>query len=157
MSLGFWHPAHLIATWGGAGLLRHAPGSWGSLAALPFAYGLQAGFGPVGLALTAIVLFAAGCWATGVYLDAVGGRDPPAVVVDEVVGQWLTLLPAALDPMLYLAGFAFFRGFDIIKPWPIGLAERRIPGAYGVMLDDVFAGMYAGLLLFAFARFLEAA
>ena len=157
MSLGFWHPAHLIATWGGAGLLRHAPGSWGSLAALPCAYGLQVGFGPVGLAVAAVVLFAAGCWATRVYLGAVGGHDPPTVVVDEVVGQWLTLLPAALDPMLYLAGFALFRGFDILKPWPIGLAERRIPGAYGVMLDDVLAGLYAGLLLFAFARFLDAA
>ncbi len=157
MSLGFWHPAHLIATWGGAGLLRPAPGSWGSLAALPCADGLQAGCGPAGLTVAAIVLFAAGCWATRVYLGAVGGHDPPTVVVDEVVGQWLALLPAALDPLLYLAGFAFFRGFDIIKPWPIGLAERRIPGAYGVMLDDVLAGLYAGLLLFAFAQFLEAA
>ncbi len=77
------------------------------------------------------------------------------MVVDEVVGQWLTLLSAALDPLLYLAGFAFFRGFDIVKPWPIGWADRRIPGAYGVMLDDVLAGLYAGVLLFAFAQFLE--
>ena len=100
MSLAFWHPAHLIATWGGAGLLKPAPGSWGSLAALPFAYGLQAGFGPAGLAVAAVVLFAAGCWATGAYLGAVGGHDPPSVVVDEVVGQWLALLPAALDPVL---------------------------------------------------------
>ncbi len=156
MSLSFWRPAHLIATWGGAGLLRPAPGSWGSLAALPFAWGLQASVGPLGLIAAAICLFVVGCWATGAYLRASGAADPPSVVVDEVVGQWLTLVPAALDPLLYGAGFAFFRAFDVVKPWPIRLAERRIPGALGVMLDDVLAGLYALVLLHAFARLLEA-
>ncbi len=159
--LSFWHPAHLIATWGGAGLLKPAPGTWGSLAALPFAWGLMAWLGPIGLAVAAVLVFAAGCWATARYAQATGGHDPSEVVVDEVAGQWLTLLlgltllPAAADPWLFAAGFLLFRAFDIVKPWPIRYAERRVPGALGVMLDDVLAAVYAGVLLYLLGRYLE--
>ncbi|MCG8693671.1 MAG: phosphatidylglycerophosphatase A [Minwuiales bacterium] len=152
--LSFWHPAHLIATFGGAGLIKPAPGTWGSLAALPFAWVLLAAGGPAALVLAAILLFAAGCWATAVYIDAVGGDDPQTVVVDEVVGQWLTLAVVLPDIKLFVAGFVLFRLFDIVKPWPIRTIERRTPGAFGVMLDDVLAAVYAAVFLFIASRYL---
>lgn len=152
--LSFWHPAHLIATFGGAGLIKPAPGSWGSLAALPFAWFLLAMGGPAALVLAAVVLFGAGWWATAVYIDAVGGDDPQTVVVDEVVGQWLTLAVVLPDLQLFVIGFLLFRLFDINKPWPIRTIERRTPGAFGVMIDDVLAAVYAAVILFIASRYL---
>ena len=74
-------------------------------------------------------------------------RDPQAVVIDEVAGQWLTLaaVPAGLGS--YVAGLALFRAADILKPWPARLAERRLPGGLGVMADDIVAAVYAGIVL----------
>lgn len=152
--LSFWHPAHLIATFGGAGLIKPAPGTWGSLAALPFAWFLLAAGGPVVLVFAAVLLFAAGCWATAVYIDAVGGDDPQTVVVDEVVGQWLTLAVVLPDIRFFVAGFVLFRLFDVVKPWPIRTIERRTPGAFGVMIDDVLAAVYAAIILFIASRYL---
>ena len=71
-------------------------------------------------------------------------------VIDEVAGQWLTLAPFAPDPVTYLVGFVLFRAADIVKPWPANWADRELDGGLGVMLDDIFAGIYAGLALFAF-------
>ena len=87
-----------------------------------------------------------------------GGQDDPgAVVIDEVAGQWLTLLPAATTVWWHwLAGFALFRFFDIVKPWPVGWADRRVKGGLGVMVDDIIAGAYAGVLLYALIRLGEA-
>ena len=141
------HPAFLIATWFGAGLLPKAPGTWGSLAALPLGWALAAWGGPLLLAAAATLLFFVGWWASAVYVKRSGIADPAQVVVDEVVGQWLALLPAPLDPLLYFAAFLLFRLFDIRKPWPVGWADREIAGGLGVMLDDVQAGGYAALVL----------
>ncbi|MDP6345049.1 MAG: phosphatidylglycerophosphatase A [Alphaproteobacteria bacterium] len=142
-------PAGLLATWFGCGLLRPASGTWGSLAALPFAWALVAVGGWPALAATALAAFAVGCWAADRYERADGGKDPGAVVIDEVAGQWLVLIPAPLDPLYYLAGFALFRLFDIFKPWPANWAERRFAGGLGIMLDDVFAAAYGFAALLA--------
>jgi phosphatidylglycerophosphatase A len=147
--LNFWHPACVLATWGGAGLMRPAPGTWGSAAALPFAWILAYIGGWPLLAVGVVVVFAIGWWAAQVYETADGGKDPSSVVIDEVAGQWLTLLPAKADPVLYLAGFVLFRIFDIIKPWPVKLADRRVRGGLGIMVDDILAAIYAGALLLA--------
>ncbi len=138
------HPAGLLATWFGAGLLPMSPGTWGSLAALPFAWALATAFGGWGLAVAAVLLFLLGWWAASVVVARGGGSDPQAIVVDEVAGQWLTL--AAVPPAvpIYVLGFALFRLADIVKPWPARWAERRFPGALGVMLDDALAAAYAG-------------
>ena len=144
-----FHPAVLVATWFGAGLLPRAPGTWGSLVALPFIWYARATFGSFGLALALAVTFAAGCWASAVFVARTGERDPPRVVVDEVVGQGLTLVIAPADPFLYLLGFLLFRLFDIVKPWPIGWVERKAGTVLGIMLDDVLAAVYAGAALFA--------
>ncbi len=136
------HPACLLATWFGAGLLRPAPGTWGSLAALPFAWIIVHYGGPFALAAAAIAVFALGCWAGGVYEQASGGKDPGVVVIDEVAGQWLVLIAAPLDPWYYFAAFVLFRLCDITKPWPANWAERRFTGGLGIMLDDIMAALY---------------
>jgi len=141
--LGFWHPAHLLATGFGIGLLPKAPGTYASLAALPCAWLIQAYAGAGGLALAAATVAAGGWWATAIFVRDRGLADPPAVVVDEVLGQWLALLAAPPAWWAYALAFALFRIFDIAKPWPVSWAERAFPGAWGVMLDDVVAGAYA--------------
>lgn len=148
-----WHPAHLIATWFGSGYAPFASGTVGSFFALPFA-AVLAWFGRWPLLLVgAIAIFLIGTWATRIYLERLGGEDPKPVVVDEVAGQWLSLLPAATDWRLFLVGFFFFRLFDVWKPWPANWADDQLGGALGVMLDDIFAGIYALIVVALVARF----
>jgi phosphatidylglycerophosphatase A len=150
--------ATLIATLGGAGLVRFAPGTVASALATVAAYGLAQG-GVLILMAALVVALAAGHWATGIYLAGTqshdpgahdpGAHDPGEVVIDEVAGQWLALLFAPVDPFFYGLGFLAFRFFDIAKPWPISWAERHFKGAMGVMADDVLAGLAAGVVLLA--------
>jgi phosphatidylglycerophosphatase A len=149
LGLPFRHPAAIIATWFGTGFFPLSPGTWGSLAALPFAWGIRAITGPAGLAAAALALFALGTWAANRVIAKSGLHDPGAIVVDEVVGQWLVLAAAA--PRLWAYGVAFlsFRLFDILKPWPVGWADRNVGGGFGVMLDDLLAAVYAVLVLLA--------
>ncbi len=143
--LPLWHPAVWLSTWFGSGLLPVAPGTWGSLAALPFAWVILAETGPWGLAAAAVLVFAAGLWAAGRYVRDRAEKDPGSVVIDEVAGQWLTLLAAAPGELWHFAaGFLLFRLFDIVKPWPVRLVERRFAGGLGIMGDDVAAAIYAG-------------
>ncbi|NBC34376.1 MAG: phosphatidylglycerophosphatase A [Alphaproteobacteria bacterium] len=153
--LPFRHPAGLLATWFGAGLLRGAPGTWGSLAALPFAVLIVWAFGELGLLTAAGLAFVAGIWASAVVARRSGEEDSPAIVIDEVAGQWLALVPVALDLKYYALAFLLFRAADILKPWPANRADRLrgpVRGPVGVMLDDVFAGLYAGLAVWLIAR-----
>ncbi len=135
--------AGTIATWFGSGLLPGAPGTWGSLAALPFAAVLVALGGWPLLLIATVVLLLVGIWASERHARRMRKKDPGEIVVDEVVGQWIVLLPWALDPLAYLLGFAAFRLFDIVKPWPASLADRALSGGLGIMLDDVVAAGYA--------------
>lgn len=137
-----------IATWFGAGTVRKAPGTIGSLAALPFAFIIHALFGNFALFGAALLMFIAGWRATTRYLqnNADRGSDPQQVVVDEVAGQWLVL--SVLYPTFtsYFVGFLLFRIFDVIKPWPVCWADKNIKGAVGVMFDDFLAAMYPILI-----------
>ena len=146
--LPFFHPVTLIATWFGSGLMAGAPGTWGSLAALPFAALLVVHGGPLALALATVVAFVLGIWASGRYARASRESDPGNVVIDEVAGQWLALLPAALDWRVYLIGFLAFRLFDIAKLWPANWLDRRVKGALGIMVDDIAAGLYAAAVCY---------
>jgi phosphatidylglycerophosphatase A len=152
-TLPVWHPAFLIATWFGSGLLPKIPGTWGSAAALPFAWAIMWFGGPWVLLGCATVAFAVGIWAAEVYSKHSGIKDAGPIVIDEGAGQWLTLVPAGMfagmDPILFIVGFILFRAADILKPWPANWADRALDGGLGVMLDDVFAGIYAGLGLYA--------
>jgi phosphatidylglycerophosphatase A len=151
-ALPFFHPATLIATWFGSGLARFAPGTWGSLAALPCAAGLVWLGGPWTLLAAAVLVFLAGLWAAARYAAAGGGGDPGAVVVDEVAGQWLALFPVALDLRLYPVAFVAFRVFDIVKVWPASWMDRRLKGGFGIMADDVVAGLYAAGIAYGVAE-----
>ncbi|MFQ6018552.1 MAG: phosphatidylglycerophosphatase A, partial [Kiloniellaceae bacterium] len=142
--LPFWHPARLLATWFGSGLLPGAPGTWGSLAALPFAALISWLGGPWALLAAVLMVFVLGLWASGRFTEGEDTEDPGEVVIDEVAGQWLAVLPVPLDPGLYLVAFLAFRLFDIAKVWPANLAQRRLAGAWGIMADDIVAGLYAG-------------
>lgn len=142
------HPAVLLATWFGSGLLPRAPGTWGSLAALPFAWLIAGLAGPAGLALAAAAVFGIGCWAAGRYADASDDADPGAVVIDEVAGQWLVLVAAPLSLPAYAAGFLLFRVLDIVKPWPASWADRNLKGGFGIMADDVLAAGYGLALMY---------
>jgi len=132
----------LVATGLGLGLLPFAPGTWGSLLALPIAWG----FAPLGIPLSllsALALAAAGIWAIGRTLAGSQVLDPPEIVIDEVCAQWLVLAVLPQEPLAYALGFAAFRLADIFKPWPAGWADRNVGGALGVMLDDLLAAPYA--------------
>ena len=141
------HPATLVATCGGVGLVRWAPGTAASALALPAAWLLRSYAGTIGLAAATLVLLAIGIWAAGACERRTGRRDSPAIVVDEVAGQWIALLLVPADPAAYGIGFVLFRLFDVLKPWPIVLVDRHVKGGLGVMLDDVVAGIFAAVVL----------
>jgi phosphatidylglycerophosphatase A len=147
-------PPALIATWFGSGLLPFAPGTWGSLAALPFAWVIHLWAGGAGLAIGAAVIFFAGLWASHVILKSSSISDPSYIVVDEVAAQWLVLAPFAVEPSIYLAGFLLFRLFDVVKVWPASAIDRDLKGAWGVMLDDIAAAAYAIAALYGLTQWI---
>ena len=142
-------PARLVATLGGVGLLRPAPGTWGSAVVLPLAW-----LGPLPCLVLALLLALAGIWAIATVAregSASAVHDPGWVVVDEGAGMLLALaaLPAGFAWPWALGAFLLFRLFDIVKWGPVGWADRR-QGPAWVMLDDILAGtMAAGVLLIA--------
>ncbi len=142
-SLKFADPVVSIATFGGSGLLRPAPGTWGTLAAVFAGWPIAILGGPIALTIAAVIAFLAGLWATEKYIAASGNHDPSEVVIDEVAAMWLVMAALPPFPIAYLLGFGFFRLFDIWKPWPISSIERRISGELGVMADDIAAAIYA--------------
>ena len=153
--LSTWHPANLVATGFGIGRLPWAPGTWGSLAALPLAWVIWSRFGTVGVGVAAIAALAAGWWAADVYIRATGAEDPPEIVIDEIGGQLLTLAVVPADVVLYAAGLVLFRLADIFKPWPASWADKRLKGGLGAMADDFLASLYSAMALFIFFLFLQ--
>ncbi len=139
--------ATLIATGFGVGRLPLAPGTWGSLAALPLAWVIAWLFDGRGLLIAATLLFLIGWWAAALASRASGIEDDGAIVVDEIVGQWLTLVVAPTTIAAYLVGFVLFRIFDIAKPWPVQWVDEHVGGGLGVMTDDIVAGVYAAITL----------
>lgn len=149
--------AMVLATWFGLGRIPFAPGTMGSFGALPFAWFFLAQGGWPVLIVAAVIVSIIGIWATALVIKDMAVKDPSFIVIDEVAGQWIALLPAGLDPVLFAVGFLAFRLFDIWKPWPVRWADRAVKGAWGVMLDDIIAGGYAAALVcglrFAFGGF----
>jgi phosphatidylglycerophosphatase A len=142
--------ATLIATWFGSGYLPKAPGTWGSLAALPFGWVILTVLpGALPLLTASIVLLFVGVWASSLHSDMLGTHDAGEIVVDEVVGQWIVLAIAPFSPLGWLAAFLLFRFFDVLKPWPISWIDARVTGGWGIMLDDVVAGLFAAISVLA--------
>jgi phosphatidylglycerophosphatase A len=150
-----------IATLGPVGHLKPAPGTWGSAAAIPLAWGLHAAGGFALLLLATLAVTAAGWWAVRAATRDSADKDPAEIVIDEVAGQWIALWPVSLGAQMagasfwalwpgVLTAFLAFRLFDVWKPGPVGWADRQ-PGAMGVMADDLIAGWLAALVVAALA------
>ncbi len=147
-----------ITTFFYVGLLRPAPGTWGSLAALPAAWVLHGLGGFPALAVATLLVCALGTWATAREIAKGDDPDPSEIVIDEVAGQWIALWPLSLGLWHagaeawvfpwpgWVAAFVLFRLFDIWKPGPVGWADRQ-HGALGVMLDDIIAGIMAAIVV----------
>ncbi|KPJ75688.1 MAG: hypothetical protein AMJ54_14295 [Deltaproteobacteria bacterium SG8_13] len=142
----FDHAAIFLATGAYIGKIPYAPGTFGSLWGLPAAYllsGVRAPVAVLSIGLFIIVSIAVAHRAVGL----IGRQDPGCVVIDEVAGMLVTLVAVPFTAATAVAGFALFRILDILKPFPIRMLERRVPGGAGVVLDDVAAGIIANLLL----------
>ena len=136
----------LIATGFNIGYLPLAPGTWGSLLALPLHFFLSR-LQPLayGFSILAVILLAIA--TAGAAEKIVDCKDPGIVVIDEVAGMLVTMIGAPATPLAYLFGFVFFRFFDIVKPFPVRWADRHLNGGVGIVMDDVLAGLYALLCL----------
>ncbi|WP_298941493.1 phosphatidylglycerophosphatase A [uncultured Psychromonas sp.] len=153
------NPIHLAAVGFGSGLAPKAPGTFGTLAAVPLFY-LLAMLSIESYIAVLVVTSFAGFWFCHVTSDAMGVHDHKAIVWDEFVGYWITMLPVlffypdlnnTMDiPFIWIAiGFALFRFFDVLKPFPISWLDKKVHGGFGIMIDDIVAGVFAaiGLLL----------
>jgi len=148
-NLNLKDPSMWIATWFGCGLIKGAPGTWGTLGAIPFGFAILF-YGNIYILAGFIFIFTLiGLWASDKFEKATGTHDASAIVIDEVVGLWITLIFAKLSITSFFLSFIFFRVFDITKPWPISWVDKNIKGAKGVMFDDIVAGFAAGLCIWS--------
>lgn len=143
--------ARLTATWFGCGYSPVAPGTAGSLSAIGLAWLLVgfAGWPPWSFLVPVLLLAVPAIWSAGITAQELQTKDPQLVVVDEVLGQWIAIAGArTLNLKSWIAAFVLFRLFDIWKPFPVHQLEA-LPGGIGIVADDLMAGIYAALVLFA--------
>jgi phosphatidylglycerophosphatase A len=149
---------HLAAVGFGSGLAPKAPGTFGTLAAIPVFY-LLALLNIQTYIIMLIVTSVAGFWFCHVTSSAMGVHDHKAIVWDEFVGYWITMLPllvfypeidSTLEyPMIWIfTGFALFRFFDVLKPFPISWLDKKVSGGFGIMIDDIVAGVFSAIILY---------
>jgi phosphatidylglycerophosphatase A len=138
-----------LATGFYSGKMKPAPGTWGTLAAVPLALALNWLCGPksVSYLFVTFLLVLGACWIAELHERYTGAHDPKEITIDEVVGFMITMawLPATWEA--YVGGFLVFRFFDILKPFPISYLDRNIEGGVGTIADDVLAGVFASLVL----------
>ena len=151
--INFKHPAVWLATWGGCGLMQPAPGTWGTVGALPFGVILLVTGGWPALLAATIVVFIVGLWAAREFDAMTGEHDCSSIVIDEVAGMFIALMAAKAAGLSILIAFFLFRAFDVIKPWPISWCDKKLPGAWGVMMDDVVAGIFAAACLWGLQHY----
>ncbi len=147
------NPVHLLAFGFGSGLAKKGPGTAGTLMAVPIYYGLfQMG---ENVYLTSLVIISfVGIWICGKTADDIGVHDHGGIVWDEIAGFLLTMLWVSFSWLNVLLGFIYFRVFDILKPWPINLLDRHVKGGFGIMVDDILAGLMAALCLYLTNQFI---
>jgi phosphatidylglycerophosphatase A len=143
----------LLATWGGSGYAPVASGTFGTLAAIPFYLALAKLSLPLYL-VTVTAFFFLACWVSGRAEIIFQQKDSGKIVIDEVVGYLVTMIAIPCEWRYILAGFLFFRFFDIVKPPPARWFDRELKNGYGVVLDDVAAGLYALICMLVLTRFL---
>jgi phosphatidylglycerophosphatase A len=142
----FSDPVHFLAFGFGAGLAPRAPGTWGTVVAIPIWLGLSGLAFPLKVTAVALVCLA-GFWLCGESARRLGEHDHPGIVWDEIAGFLLTMLAAPEGWTWMAAGFCLFRLFDIWKPWPIRDLDRGLSGGTGIMLDDLVAGLFAAVVI----------
>ena len=140
------NPVHLLSVGFGSGLATKAPGTFGTLAALPIWFLLQY-LSPANYIIALLIAFAAGVYFCGETAKALGVHDHGGIVWDEFVGLWIALFLVPLNVFWVALGFALFRLFDIWKPWPISVLDAKVHGGLGIMIDDVLAGVDAFVVL----------
>ena len=138
-----------VSTFAFVGRFPIAPGTMGSFVAVLVAWPILIKYGVLGLATATVIIFIVGVWAVDIYQTHTGSHDGSEIVIDEVAGQWLVLLVSSLDIVHLGLGFLLFRLFDIWKPWPVCWVDSNLKGGLGVMADDILAGVYALMCLWA--------
>ncbi len=146
-----FNPVHCLALGFGSGLLRPAPGTWGTLVGALIIVLIASQTGTQSLAYFTIcaVISLAGIYICGKAAEDVGLHDHGAIVWDEIAGIFVTLAFVPYSITALVVGFVLFRLFDIVKPWPISWLDAKVGGGFGIMIDDIIAAVYAGLLLYA--------
>jgi phosphatidylglycerophosphatase A len=144
-------PIHFLALGFGAGLSPKAPGTMGTLVAVPLIMFIGS-FGWHALAIATVLMSVSGVYICDVSAKKMGVHDHPGIVWDEFTGFAITMLAVPLTWYWLLAGFVLFRFFDIVKPWPIREADHSLKGGLGIMLDDMIAGFFSGVILYAVER-----
>ncbi|MFL3647969.1 MAG: phosphatidylglycerophosphatase A [Oceanospirillaceae bacterium] len=142
----WFNPIHLLALGFGSGAAPKAPGTWGTLAAVLIYWPLSQ-LSPDHYLLMLLVTSVMGIYICGQTARDLGVHDHGSIVWDEFVGFWITMFAAPVGWVWVVVGFVLFRFFDIIKPWPISWIDKKITGGFGIMLDDVIAGVMAALVL----------
>ncbi|MFZ5593623.1 MAG: phosphatidylglycerophosphatase A [Pseudomonadota bacterium] len=141
------NPIHFVAFGFGAGAMKAAPGTFGTLAAVPL-YLLLQSLPLAGYIIVVGILFGLGVWLCHVTARDLGVHDHPGIVWDEIVGYLIAMITAPAGWLWLLTGFALFRLFDVWKPWPIHLIDRHVGGGVGIMFDDAVAGVYAWAVMY---------
>ena len=135
-------PVQFLALGFGSGLAPKAPGTFGTLAAIPV-FLILTMLSPLLYAIAVVILTIAGIYICGKAADDVGVHDHPAIVWDEFIGFFITMFMVPVSWQSILVGFILFRFFDIFKPWPISFIDKKMTGGLGIMFDDVLAGLFA--------------
>lgn len=143
----FQHPVHFFAIGFGSGLSPFAPGTMGTLVAIPLYYLVMSTMPEWGIYLVALLCVIVGIFICDIAAKHLKIHDHPGIVWDEIAGYFITMLAIPLSFQWIIVGFVLFRIFDIVKPWPIGLLDRHVHGGFGIMIDDVVAGIFANLVL----------
>jgi phosphatidylglycerophosphatase A len=146
------NPLHLLSLGFGSGLAPRAPGTFGTLVAIPFYLLLAELDLPFYLVIVAVA-FVIGVFLCGYTSKALGVHDHSGIVWDEFVGFWITMIAVPLSWQSILLGFVLFRIFDIFKPWPVNIADKKMQGGFGIMFDDVLAGIYALICMHVILNF----
>ena len=140
------NPVHFLAFGFGSGLAPKAPGTVGTLMAIPPLY-LMSFLNNINYLIVLIIVILSGIWICQKTSDDLGVHDHPGIVWDEFAGLFVTMLAVPLSWKTVTAGFLLFRLFDIWKPWPIGWLDKKVSGGLGIMLDDIVAGVFAAAVL----------
>ena len=142
----FSNPIQFLAFGFGSGLAPKAPGTFGTLAAVPI-YWFIADWSLLEYSALIVVTAVLGIWICGAASRQLNVHDHPGIVWDEFVGYWITMWAVPVDWVWILAGFVVFRVFDIAKPWPINVLDKKVAGGFGIMIDDILAGVMACITL----------